>query len=98
MTDVNHGGGTVPNTDLNSIDRWILDYLSEHEWATPNLMLKFYNDDRDEDEKVGRQWISQRIGMLTKLGYLRRVHPDAYTYELVVDPRQTDSLYTEETQ
>jgi DNA-binding Lrp family transcriptional regulator len=70
--------------DLNDMDRWILDFLSKHEWATPNFMLAFYTDDHDH---VSRQWVSSRIKRLGENGHVQGVHPNADEYQLVDDPR-----------
>jgi DNA-binding Lrp family transcriptional regulator len=72
--------------DLNDVDRWILDYLSEHGRATPHLLRLEYQD--DADKSVSRQWISGRIRRLEEHGHIVRVHPDAYDRELEHDPRE----------
>lgn len=71
--------------DLNEMDRWILAFLTEHEWATPNLLRQFYSD---ETKEVSRQWVSNRVGRLVEHDHLQRVHPDAYEVELIADPRE----------
>lgn len=69
---------------LNDLDEWILDFLTSHEWATPNLLRQIYNDEHDE---ISRQWVSARVTRLAEHGHLRKVHEDADEYELVEDPR-----------
>lgn len=68
---------------LNELDRWILDFLTEHEWATVNLMRAFYEEQEGE---VSRQWIANRVSRLTEHNHLAKVL-DTRTYELVDDPR-----------
>lgn len=84
MAPVQSSQGMLTEDQLNDIDTWILDFLSQHEWATPNLIRTHYNDDHDP---VSRQWVSSRIGRLAEHGHLQKVHPDANEYELVDDPR-----------
>jgi hypothetical protein len=80
---------TLPPAKLNAMDEWILDYMNEHKRATPNLLLRTYNDEH-EDDRISRQWISSRINRLAEHRHLRRVHPDDSTYEFVSDPREPD--------
>jgi len=75
--------------DLNDMDEWIVRFLSEHEWATPNLMREYYNDEQaDQRDHVSRQWISSRIQRLREHDHVAKVHPDASEYQLVSDPRE----------
>lgn len=76
---------TLSPDQLNSLDRYILEFLSEHESATPSHIRAFYAEDQKD---VSRQWVSDRIVRLTEHGHLRRVHPDVSTYMLVDDPRE----------
>lgn len=57
--------------DLNEIDHWILAFLAEHEWATPNPLRQFSSD---EIKEVSRQWVSNRIGRLVEYD-----HSSAFT-------------------
>lgn len=81
-------GMVLAEEDLNEMDRWILDFLSKHEWATPNLLRHLYSE---EIKEVSRQWVSNRVGRLIEHDHLRRVHPDAYEVKLVTDPRDEDA-------
>lgn len=83
MTGVNEGGMLEPD-QLNDMDEWVLDFLSEHEWATPGLMRVFYMDEHGE---ITRQWMSARIRRLAEHGHLEQAHPEHPTYQLVDDPR-----------
>jgi hypothetical protein len=88
METVNSEPMSLNDDDLNDMDRWIVRYLSEHEWATPNLMRAYYNDEQsDERDHVSRQWISSRIQRLREHDHVDKVHPDASEYQLVADPR-----------
>lgn len=78
----------LSNEDLNEMDRWILEFLSDHDWATPNLLRHLYSE---EIKEVSRQWVSSRVGRLSEHGHLQRVHPDAYEVKLVTDPRKSDT-------
>lgn len=89
MAAVNNDAMALSPEQLNDMDQWLLDFLKRHEWATPNLMRQFYNDEQEEDEdKVSRQWVSSRLGRLHEHGHLAYVHERADEYELVDDPRQ----------
>jgi hypothetical protein len=91
MAVVNHIPMTLPPAKLNAMDQWILDYMGEHKRAPPNLLLRTYNDEQDEEEDtISRQWISSRINRLAEHNHLRRVHPDDSTYEFVSDPRESN--------
>lgn len=72
----------LPPEKLNELDEWILEFLSDHEWATVNLMLAFYN----EEDEVSRQWLATRVSRLTEHEHLEKVK-DTSTYRLVDDPR-----------
>lgn len=88
MASVNSNVVPLETENLNDMDRWILDYLTKHEWATPNLMRAFYNDEQEsEDDHVSRQWISSRIQRLREHDHVEKVHPDSSEYQLVDDPR-----------
>jgi hypothetical protein len=86
MATVNSEAMGLSADDLNDMDRWILEYLTEHEWATPNLIRESYHDDRD-DGQVSRQWVSARINRLREHDHVEKVHPNASEYQLVDDPR-----------
>jgi len=73
---------------LNDVDRFILDFLSTHEYATPNL-LRVSHAEETGDEK-SRQWISDRLRRLEEHGHIGRVHPDVSERYLVADPREED--------
>jgi hypothetical protein len=88
MASVN--SDTVLSHDqLNDMDRWILDFLDEHEWATPNLLKQMYNDEQD-DSGVSRQWVSDRLLRLEEHQHVTKVHPNAAERFLVDDPRTDD--------
>lgn len=88
MATVNSGIMALSDENLNDMDHFIISFLDEHEWATPNLIRQFYNDDRDEDDEVSRQWVSQRINRLSEHGHLTKAHRNADEYQLVDDPRE----------
>lgn len=88
MTDVHLRGMVLPPDELNSLDEWILDFLAAHDWATPNLLRLRYNEARDEEEQVSRQWVATRIKRLREHKHIQYVHPDTSLYQLVTDPRQ----------
>lgn len=88
MASVNSNTVPLDHDDLNDMDRWILDFLSTHEWATPNLMREYYNDERPDDSQVSRQWVSARITRLREHSHLEKVHANASEYQLVDDPRE----------
>lgn len=88
MTTIEQPSMALSKEDLNEMDRWILTFLAEHEWATPNLLRHLY---ADEVKDVSRQWVSNRVGRLLEHGHLQRVHPDAYEVQLVEDPRNGSS-------
>lgn len=96
MTAVNQGADmAIPADELNDIDRWILDFLTEHEWATPNLIRAFYcdhlaDDDSTEKDSVSRQYISGRLSKLRAGDHIERAHDDAHEVRLVDDPRDGD--------
>lgn len=74
--------------DLNAMDKWILDFLAEHEWATPNLLRKFYNDEQTtDDDRITRQWVANRLTRLSEHDHVEKVHSDAAEYRLKDDPR-----------
>lgn len=85
MAGVNEGAMALAPDDLNEMDAWLLDFLGAHEWATPNLLRRFYND---EHEAVSRQWVSARLLRLAEHGHVEKVHPEANEYRLVDDPRE----------
>lgn len=85
MATVNNEAMGLSADNINDMDGWILDFLSEHEWATPNLMRQIYMD--EEDHEVTRQWVSSRLRRLSEHDHLEQVHPDAAEYRLVDDPR-----------
>lgn len=85
MAAVNDDAMTLSPDQLNDMDQWLLDFLSAHEWATPNLLRRFYND---ENEAVSRQWVSSRLGRLAEHGHVEYVHEEADEYQLVDDPRE----------
>jgi len=70
--------------ELNAVDRWILNFLTEHEWATVQLMRAFYQHDEGD---ISRQWLATRVSRLREHGHLAKVRETA-TYELVNDPRE----------
>ena len=84
MGSANSEPMTLETERLNDVDRWILDFLSEHEWATVNLLLAFYTED---EGGISRQWMANRVSRLTEHGHLQKVL-DTRTYELVDDPRE----------
>lgn len=89
MAAVNQSAMALSEDKLNDMDEWLLDFLNAHEWATPNLMRQFYNDEQDsEEEKVSRQWVSGRLSRLSEHGHLDKVHPDADEYRFRSDPRE----------
>jgi|APHM01.1.fsa_nt_gi hypothetical protein len=69
---------------LNDIDRWLLDYLDAHEWATPALMRAEYNESH---ETVSRRWVSRRLTRLAEHGHIEKVNQKSSEYRLVEDPR-----------
>lgn len=73
---------------LNDIDEWILDFLQQHEWATPNLIRLAHGDSTGDIKS--RQWISDRIRRLEEHGHLETVQEGASERRLVNDPRDTD--------
>jgi hypothetical protein len=74
-------------SQLNDVDRWILDFLGEHEWASVQLLRAFYLEDEGE---ISRQWMSERVGRLREHEHLERVL-ETSTYRLVEDPREEPS-------
>lgn len=91
MAAVNRDAMALSEGKLNEIDRWLLDFLEEHEWATPNLMRQYYNDEQhDPDDKVSRQWVSKRLSRMAEHKHLEKVHARADEYQLVDDPRESD--------
>lgn len=88
MAAVNSDTMALPTEKLNGMDEWLLDFLHEHEWATPNLMRQFYNDDNDD---VSRQWVSRRLGRLAEHDHVKKVHENADEYRIVDDPRDGDT-------
>lgn len=87
MTLVNSGRMGLETDQLNDLDEWILDFLSEHDWATPNLIRLRHGQ---EHEQKSRQWISDRVRRLDEHGHLEPVHSDADERRLVNDPRTED--------
>lgn len=87
MDAVNQSGVGLDPDQLNDLDRWIVDFLTAHEWASPQLLRAMYNDEHDA---VSRQWISSRVRRLHEHEHIEKVHPDAYDYRLVSDPRQSE--------
>lgn len=85
MTAVN-SRGVLSADQLNDLDEWILDFLSEHEWATPNLLRVMHGDDTNDQKS--RQWISDRVTRLEEHNHIERVHPDVSERRLVSDPRE----------
>lgn len=75
---------------LIGLDEFILDFLRDHEWASPHVIRVFHNEDKAEEETVSRQWVSKRITRLHEHGCVEHVHPDTSAYELVADPREVD--------
>lgn len=74
--------------DMNQMDRWILEFFHQHQWATPNLIRARYNDEQDsEDDRVTRQWVSSRMKGLQEGGYIEKVHANSDEYQLVDGPR-----------
>jgi len=71
---------------LNDVDQWILDFLSEHEWGSVQVLRAFY---LKEEGEISRQWISERVGRLREHNHVERVL-ETSTYELVDDPREGD--------
>lgn len=74
---------TLAPNQLNELDRWILDFLADHEWASVSLLRAFHVKDEGD---VSRQWMSTRVSRLREHGHVRRVLETA-TYELADDPR-----------
>lgn len=72
---------------LSERHRWILDFLTEHEWATPALLRHVYNDEHD-DVELSRHQINRPIRDLRSGEHIEHVHPDASEYQLVDDPRE----------
>lgn len=77
----------LDDDDLNDMDEWLLSFLADHEWASPNLLRQMYNDDHDD---VSRQWVSGRLTRLREHSHIERVHSDASEVRLVDDPREDD--------
>jgi hypothetical protein len=73
----------LDSEQLNDVDNWILDFLTEHEWATVNLMRAFYLENEGE---ISRQWLANRASRLREHRHLEKVL-DTRTYRLVDDPR-----------
>jgi hypothetical protein len=71
--------------DLNALDEWILDFLGEHEWVTPNLIR--HQHGTATDDRKSRQWVSDRVLQLEEHDHIERVHPAAAERQLVTDPR-----------
>lgn len=76
-----------PN-QLNDLDEWILDFLGEHEWATPNLLRLMHAD--DVNDAKSRQWFNDRLVRLEEHNHIARVHTDASERKLVNDPREIE--------
>ena len=88
MTAVNDEDMSLSPEQLNDLDRWLLDFLHAHEWATPNLMRQLHNDEQDdENDHVSRQWVSRRLSRLREHDCVAYVHDGADEYQLVSDPR-----------
>lgn len=84
MASVNTEGMALGPDQLNDLDRWILDFLNQHEWATPNLLRAVH---ADEETERSRQWFSDRLTRLEEHGHIEKVHPDTAERRLVSDPR-----------
>lgn len=85
MATDNDGCMALSPEQLNDLDAWILDFLTEHEWATPNLLKVMHGEEHD---MKSRQWVSDRVRRLEEHDHLETVHPDAHERQLVDDPRK----------
>lgn len=77
-----HQSMTLSDSDLNDVDRVILEILSEGR-ATPGLTQKIL---ADGGEEYSRQYINQRLRRLSEHSHVKNLRGSG-VYELANDPR-----------
>lgn len=89
MPTVNNSSMSLTADQLNALDRWILDFLANHEVASPQRLRAYYNDEMEDP--VSRTWMSKRLSRLREHGCITQDHPDTPDYTLHYDPRATQT-------